>query len=278
MAGVSFVVGLKVSRAQPRPGTGYRVGFGRRPRPRAGRVRERHPARVGVSLVRRGRLDAAALRRKSRGVARNIADIRRDYARASLNEDAVDASPIVQFQRWLDEALSSELPEPTAMSLSTVDDAGRPSSRMVLLKGVDERGFVFYTNYESRKGRELAAHPVAALLFFWAELERQVRVEGTVERVAPEESDAYFASRPLTHRIGAWASPQSQVITKRALELRIAKATLAHGIAPSRPPHWGGFRLTPDRVELWQGRPSRLHDRLRYTLEGGVWSRARLAP
>ncbi|MBX3248918.1 MAG: pyridoxamine 5'-phosphate oxidase [Myxococcales bacterium] len=204
--------------------------------------------------------------------------MRKDYARASLDEDAVDPSPFVQFQRWLDEALRSELPEPTAMALSTVDAAGRPSSRMVLLKGVDEHGFVFYTNYESRKGQELAAHPQAALLFFWAELERQVRVEGAVQRVSPEESDAYFASRPITHRIGAWASPQSQPITKRALELRIAKATLAHGIAPSRPPHWGGFRLVPDRVELWQGRPSRLHDRLLYTLREGAWERARLAP
>jgi pyridoxamine 5'-phosphate oxidase len=165
------------------------------------------------------------------------------------------------------------------MTLATADEAGRPSVRTVLIKDFDAAGFVFYTNYESRKGRELAANPRAALLFFWRELERQVIVEGAVTRVEAAESDAYYASRPLPSRLGAWASPQSQPIPGKAwLLARAAEMGVRHGLNPARPPHWGGYRLAPDRLEFWQGRPSRLHDRLAYTQNGGEWYRARLAP
>jgi pyridoxamine 5'-phosphate oxidase len=207
----------------------------------------------------------------------SIADLRKDYARHRLDEDSALADPVAQFRVWLDEAIAAQCPEPTAMALSTVDGQGRPSSRMVLLKGVDA-GFVFYTNYESRKGRELSGNEHACLLFFWPELERQVRIEGTVQPVSPDESDAYYRSRPLPSRLGAWASPQSQPLSSAALVARVAEATLRHGLDPERPPFWGGYRLTPDRLELWQGRPSRLHDRLRYTREGAGWDLARLAP
>jgi pyridoxamine 5'-phosphate oxidase len=208
-----------------------------------------------------------------------IADIRTDYMRGALDEEHADPDPIRQFARWWDETLKSEVLEPNAMTLATADAAGRPSARTVLIKDFDPAGFVFYSNYDSRKGRELAANPRATLLFFWRELERQVIVEGVVAQIDAAESDAYYASRPLPSRLGAWASPQSQPIPGKAwLLARAAEMGLRHGLNPARPPHWGGYRLVPERLEFWQGRPSRLHDRLAYTLEGGVWYRARLAP
>jgi pyridoxamine 5'-phosphate oxidase len=208
-----------------------------------------------------------------------LADLRKSYERAELDETASHPDPRLQFERWLQEAIQAELPEPNAMTLATVGDDGRPSTRVVLIKGCDERGVVWYTNYESRKGRELSAHPMAALQFHWVELERVVRIEGAVQRVSDEESDAYFASRPLDSRIGAWASPQSQVIEGRGvLVANAAKYSAQFLLNPPRPPHWGGYRLVPDRWEFWQGRKSRLHDRLRYRLQGGAWLRERLAP
>jgi pyridoxamine 5'-phosphate oxidase len=208
------------------------------------------------------------------------ADLRRDYARAGLSEaDAAD-DPIAQFTRWFDEALAAGLPEPNAMTLATATPDGRPSARVVLLKGFDERGFVFFTNRHSRKGRELAANPHAALAFFWPELERQVRVEGAVTPAGEAESDAYFASRPLGSRLGAWASPQSEVIAGRdVLDRAVEELAARFGGDVPRPPHWGGYRVSPDAVEFWQGRPSRLHDRLRYARRpDGGWLRERLAP
>lgn len=209
----------------------------------------------------------------------DIAQLRKSYERAALDEDASHADPLQQFGQWLEEAIAARLPEPNAMTLATVGDDGRPSTRIVLIKGWDERGIVWYTNYLSRKGRELAANPQAALQFHWVELERVVRIEGRVEKVAEEESDRYYASRPLDSRIGAWASPQSEVIASRAvLVANAARYGAQYLMNPPRPPHWGGYRLAPDRFEFWQGRPSRLHDRLRYRLDDGRWARERLAP
>lgn len=208
-----------------------------------------------------------------------IADIRTDYKRGALDEAQSDPDPIRQFARWWDEALKSEVLEANAMTLATADADGRPSARTVLIKDFDERGFVFYTNYESRKGLDLAANPRAALLFFWPELERQVEINGRVERVSETDSDEYFRSRPLPSRLGAWASPQSQPISgKTWLLARATEMGLRHGLNPARPPHWGGYRVIPERIEFWQGRPSRLHDRLAYTLDSANWHRARLAP
>lgn len=209
----------------------------------------------------------------------DIAQLRKSYERAALDEDASHADPLQQFGQWLEEAIVARLPEPNAMTLATVGADCRPSTRIVLIKGWDARGIVWYTNYLSRKGRELAANPHAALQFHWVELERVVRIEGRVEKVAEEESDRYYVSRPLDSRIGAWASPQSEVIGSRAvLVANAARYGAQYLMNPPRPPHWGGYRLAPDRFEFWQGRPSRLHDRLRYRLDDGRWVRERLAP
>jgi len=211
----------------------------------------------------------------------DLADLRKDYMRDGIDEAEMDTDPIRQFQVWFDAAVAANHPEPNAMTVATATPDGAPSARMTLLKGLDARGFVFFTNYESRKGAELAANPRAALIFFWVLLERQVRVEGRVERVSAEESDTYFHSRPLGSQLGAWASAQSQPIASREeLEQRYRELeqTYASGEIP-RPPHWGGFRVVPQVIEFWQGRPSRLHDRLRYTrAPDGDWRIERLAP
>ena len=211
--------------------------------------------------------------------AADIAHLRKSYERAELDESASQADPLLQFRQWLDEALAAQVPEPNAMTLATVGADGRPSTRIVLIKGLDAQGITWFTNYDSRKGRELALHPFAALQFHWVELERVVRIEGSVSRIDAAESDAYFASRPLDSRIGAWASPQSQVIEGRSvLVTNAARYAAQFLLNPPRPPHWGGFRLQPERFEFWQGRKSRLHDRLQYRLDAGAWVRERLAP
>ena len=209
----------------------------------------------------------------------SIADLRKSYERAELHEDASHADPLQQFDQWLKEAISAQVPEPNAMTVATVGSDLRPSTRVVLIKGYDAHGIVWYTNYASRKGQQLAGNPYAALQFHWVELERVVRIEGTVERVSDAESDAYFHSRPLDSRIGAWASPQSQVISGRGvLVANAAKYGAQFLLQPPRPAHWGGFRLRPERWEFWQGRKSRLHDRLQYRQDGVIWVRERLAP
>lgn len=209
----------------------------------------------------------------------DLHNIRADYSKQELSEQECDASPLVQFERWLNEAVRAEVNEPTAMNVATVGEDGRPSSRMVLLKEVNAQGFVFFSNYLSRKGRALSAHPFAALTFFWPELERQVRVEGRVVLLDEAASDEYFKSRPYTSRIGAWASEQSSVIAgKSVLVARAAAVGLKHPISVPRPPHWGGYVVLPERLEFWQGRPSRLHDRIQYRLENESWIKERLAP
>mgnify|MGYP006076116761 FL=1 len=209
-----------------------------------------------------------------------IANLRKSYELAALNEQDSQDQPRLQFEQWLNEAISAHIPEPNAMTLATVDHNMRPSTRVVLIKGLDERGIVWYTNYDSRKGQQLAGNPFAALQFHWVEMERVVRIEGEVERISEADSDAYFHSRPLDSRIGAWASPQSEVIRGREVlidaEIKYAAQFLQH---PPRPPHWGGYRLKPTLWEFWQGRKSRLHDRLCYTqTDSGQWVRQRLAP
>lgn len=213
----------------------------------------------------------------------DLASLRNDYMRASLDVADVDPDPFRQFARWFDDAYASKVPEVNAMTLATADAEGRPSARVVLLKGVDERGFVFYTNLRSRKGRELEGRPRAALLFFWAELERQVRIEGAVERLSAADCDSYFAARPRLSRIGAWASPQSEPIPDRAWLERafedVDRRHLAGGDdRVPRPPYWGGVRVVPDAFEYWQGRASRLHDRIAFRREGARWAISRLAP
>jgi pyridoxamine 5'-phosphate oxidase len=210
----------------------------------------------------------------------SLADLRKSYERAELHEGASHADPLQQFERWLTEAIAAEVPEPNAMTVATVGSDLRPSTRVVLIKGYDAQGITWYTNYESRKGIELAGNPFAALQFHWVELERVVRIEGIVQKVSDAESDAYFHSRPLDSRIGAWASPQSQVIDGRTvLVTNAAKYAAKFLLQPPRPPHWGGYRLQPTRWEFWQGRKSRLHDRLSYTQQADAqWLRQRLAP
>lgn len=210
----------------------------------------------------------------------SVADLRKEYSHSSLSEADVHADPITQFAKWFDEAIMAKVPEVNAMSVATVAADGRPSSRILLIKEFNQRGFIWYTNYESRKGHELEQNRYAALLFYWIELERQVRIEGRVERLSAAESDAYFQSRPLKSRIGAIASAQSQPIANReAMEVNYAEAEKQFGAHPPRPKQWGGYRLVPDRIEFWQGRPSRFHDRILYIRqEDGRWQRQRLQP
>jgi pyridoxamine 5'-phosphate oxidase len=209
----------------------------------------------------------------------SIAQLRKNYTFGQLLETELAPHPLSLFQIWFDQAIKAECPEPNSMTLATADAAGNPSARIVLLKGADEAGFTFFTNYESQKGKELAFRPNAALLFHWHELERQVRIKGTVDRVSSDESDAYFNSRPAASRIGAWASPQSTEIPNREfLEEAEKRFSAEFGDKPPRPAHWGGYRLHPTEIEFWQGRPSRLHDRIHYQLTGDQWRITRLAP
>lgn len=212
---------------------------------------------------------------------KTLADLRKDYTLQDLSETEIDPDPFVQFKFWFEQAVAAQLPEPNAMTLATCTPDGQPTARMVLLKDFDHRGFVLFTNYHSRKGQELAANPQAALVFWWAELERQVRITGCVEKISPEESDQYFEVRPAKSRLGAWASHQSEVIPSREyLEKKLQEfAAKYENQQVPRPPHWGGYRVIPQEIEFWQGRSSRLHDRLLYTrLEDGNWKIERLSP
>ncbi|SDE55082.1 Pyridoxamine 5'-phosphate oxidase [Massilia sp. PDC64] len=238
-------------------------------------------ARLGGAMRRRRGLEQAATPAEpAASIGEKVADLRKDYGQARLDESDVADDPIDQFTRWFEEALKAEVNEPNAMSLATVGEDGRPTSRIVLVKQFDARGFTWYTNYDSQKGKQLASKPFAALLFFWSELERQVRIEGRVERTSAEESDKYFNSRPLKSRLSAIASEQSEPIANRAaLEQHYEEVARQYGEAPPRPQHWGGFRLVPERIEFWQGRRSRFHDRIVYTRqEDGSWTRQRLQP
>lgn len=209
----------------------------------------------------------------------DLHDIRQDYSRQDLSEEQCAALPLTQFEIWLNEAIAAKVNEPTAMNIATVDADGMPSARMVLLKEVNQEGFVFFSNYLSHKGQALAIHPVAALTFFWPELERQVRITGKVKKLSDEASNHYFDSRPYTSRIGAWASEQSQVIKNKTVLITRATAIAAkHPLHVPRPPHWGGYLVLPENIEFWQGRPSRLHDRIRYRLVNMEWIKERLAP
>ena len=209
----------------------------------------------------------------------NIADLRQEYMRAGLSEAQADADPLRQFERWFEDALRAKLPLPNAMTLATVTSAGAPSARIVLLKGVEQGGFVFYTNYLSRKGRELEKSARACLLLLWSDLERQVRIDGVVQKVTPTESDAYYATRPLGARLSAWASAQSATVaTRKILEDAMEQARRQHGDQPPRPANWGGYRVVPQEIEFWQGRADRLHDRLRYRRKGDTWAIERLSP
>ena len=209
----------------------------------------------------------------------SIAQLRKNYTFGQLSETDVPGNPLPLFKLWFDQAVRAECPEPNSMTLATADKAGNPSARIVLLKGADQDGFTFFTNYESQKGKDLAIRPQAALLFHWHELERQVRIQGLVERVSVAESDEYFHSRPSASRIGAWASPQSSAIPNREfLEEAEKRFKAKFGDAPPRPEHWGGYRLRPTEIEFWQGRPSRLHDRIHYKLDESTWRVNRLAP
>lgn len=212
---------------------------------------------------------------------KNIAELRQEYSAATLDIADTASEPITQFARWFDEALNAGLKEPNAFTLATINTSGRPRARVVLLKEFNPQGFVFYTNYLSAKAEDLQAHPFAAMNFFWQDLERQVRIEGTIEKVSVETSREYFQSRPKGSQIGAWASPQSQVISSREVlekEMEKLSAQYSHEDVLPLPPHWGGYLIRPDLVEFWQGRQSRLHDRVRYRLVGGEWEKERLAP
>jgi len=234
------------------------------------RHRGRSVAAAGAAGVTGGRVESRRMK---------LADLRQEYMRAGLSETDAHDDPFGQFELWFDDACNAALPLANAMTLATVRRDGRPNARVVLLKGVEHGGFVFYTNYESVKGRELAERPDACLVILWSELERQVRIDGRVETVAAADSDAYFASRPLGARLSAWASAQSARIPDRAtLERALESARQRFGETPPRPPHWGGYRLTPASIEFWQGRPDRLHDRLLYRRNASGWQRERIAP
>lgn len=208
----------------------------------------------------------------------DLHNIREDYHQRTLSESQCDDNPLIQFQKWLAEAIEAKVNEPTAMNLATVQD-NRPTSRMVLLKEVNEQGFIFFTNYQSRKGQAIAQNPYVALTFFWAEFERSVRIEGGIEKISAQASDEYFATRPYTSKIGAWASDQSQVLSSNtALVAKAALMAAKYPLNVPRPPHWGGYLVKPERIEFWQGRPSRLHDRICYRLENGNWLKEKLSP